>query len=349
MPHQSILAHLAPLLTNQLENVATDALAHLLMEYPVISDAFRESILLAGIALPEDLKLRTQATWQDAAIPDLVGLDSEDRYVLIVESKFWAYLTPNQPATYIKRLPSDIPAILLFIAPASRLPTLWSELLDRCNIHQAGDQLQVTDEIQFLTMRLNSLHILGLTSWESLLARLHQKAQQGKDTYAAGDIWQLQSLCARIDEEAFHPLSENEITSPSEKRIFQFRGLLDELVTRLIDTEIVTTTGYHASNGPNYYRRYMSIHGLPNSDWCVEFNTWYNQKYSQTNLWFSATVTPQSSSLFSGSNVHYYHFSKQFLIPLKIPLGVERDEALNRLCIQIVEIINRLASQGNES
>lgn len=65
--------------------------------------------------------------------PDLVGRDVEGRYLLIVESKFWAPLTLNQPATYIDRLPADKPALLLFIAPASRMRTLWLELLSRCN------------------------------------------------------------------------------------------------------------------------------------------------------------------------------------------------------------------------
>ena len=108
MQHQSILAHLASLLTNQIENVATDALAHLLLEYQVTSDAFRRGgVTQSGIAIPEQITLKTQTTWQDGAIPDLVGFDNEGRYVLIVESKFWAPLTPNQPTTYIERLPFE--------------------------------------------------------------------------------------------------------------------------------------------------------------------------------------------------------------------------------------------------
>lgn len=133
MPHESILAHLAPLLTNQIENVATDALAHILLQYHFLADAFQEYISSVTVDLPGNLTFTTQARWQDTEIPDLVGRDVEGRYLLIVESKFWAPLTLNQPATYIDRLPADKPALLLFIAPASRMRTLWLELLSRCN------------------------------------------------------------------------------------------------------------------------------------------------------------------------------------------------------------------------
>ena len=74
MPPESILAHLAPRLTTQLENVATDALAHLLLPYPPLADAFREHVSLAGVKLPENIEFKTQARWHDSAIPDLVGI-----------------------------------------------------------------------------------------------------------------------------------------------------------------------------------------------------------------------------------------------------------------------------------
>ena len=287
MQYQSILAHLAPLLTNQIENVATEALAHLLLQYKVVSDAFREYILQASIGLPEHLNLKTQASWQDAALPDMVGLDNEGRHILVVESKFWAPLTPNQPATYLERLSPDKPAILLFIAPASRLPTLWQELLDCCGPHGLYDQVQKGVTPQFLTLHINIRHVLALTSWESLLAMISQRAQQAEDVYASGDIWQLQSLCARIEAEAFQPLSEDEIISPTEKRISQFRDLIDELVTRLIDARIASVVGYRATPGPDSYKRYMSIHGLPNSDcaWNTIMRTGNNSLKQIYGLW----------------------------------------------------------------
>ena len=68
MPHMSILAHLAPLLTNQIENVATDALAHLLSQYDLVADAFIEHISSVGIALNNRL-YQDSVKWRDAQSP----------------------------------------------------------------------------------------------------------------------------------------------------------------------------------------------------------------------------------------------------------------------------------------
>ena len=280
MPHESILAHLAPLLTNQIENVATDALAHFLLQYLFLADAFHEYIASIIVDLPSNLTFTTQARWQDNAIPDLVGRDEQGRYLLIVESKFWAPLTSNQPATYIDRLPPDKPALLLFIAPASRIPTLWNELLSRCIALLPEEELKEEVKGEIRILHLNTKHLLTLISWEDLLGVLFEMAVQVNDRYAIADIWQLQSLCSRIDEEAFKPISDDEITSPTKMRIAQYRVLLDELIIRLVDSDMVSIKGYQATPGPDYYKRYVSIHDFHN--WCIEYNERHRRQHPET-------------------------------------------------------------------
>jgi hypothetical protein len=342
MPQESILAHLAPRLTNQIENVATDALCHLLMQYHFLSDAFRETISLAGIDLPDNLSLRTQASWQDAAIPDLVGLDEDGRHLLIVESKFWAYLTQNQPATYIERLPADKPAILLFIAPAPRLSTLWRELGDRCSSYQTSNARQEASKEGFYTLQLHARHILALTSWESLLDVFEARARQVGEKHAWADIWQLQSLCDRVTEDAFLPLAEHELTSPTQKRIRQIRDLMDELMPRLVASGIASLKGYKATPGPDYYRRYMSLHEIGN--WCVEYNETYRKLYPPAILFL--TAEPWRFSVpEEGLAPKSFMSGKLLLIPLDIPTGVEKEAVVNSLQEQITAVANKIVKR----
>jgi hypothetical protein len=49
-----------------------------------------------GTSLPDTLLFRTQAVGSDAAIPDLVGEDTENVQHLIVEAKFWAGLLTKE-------------------------------------------------------------------------------------------------------------------------------------------------------------------------------------------------------------------------------------------------------------
>ena len=337
MARESILARLAPLLTNQIENVATDALAHLLLQYPCVSDAFKEYISAVGIDLPDNLTIKTQVRAQDAAIPDLVGMDAEGHHLVIIESKFWASLTPNQPTTYIKRLPPDKQAMLLFVAPASRTEMLWQELLDKCNFPAIGSSSQQeTTTVQFLTQRLNNNHILALTSWESLLEVLHQKAEQERNQYATGDIWQLQSLCARIDGEKI---------TPTQMRIEEFRGLVDALVSRLVDSGIASIERYKATPGPGFYKRYMSIHGIPN--WCIEFNESLRKQHPPTNLWLTIYKKPALSDVLTELASVGFPKGKQFLIPLEIPES-ERAAVVNSLFLQVVDIAKKMITPERE-
>jgi hypothetical protein len=83
----------------------------------------------------------------------------------------------------------------------------------------------------------------------------------------------LQSLCDRIDAEEFQPLTENDITSPTKRRIFQLRGLIDDFANRLVDSGIISIKGYRATPGPDYYKRYIAFKDFPKNwgkDWCIE-------------------------------------------------------------------------------
>ncbi len=79
--------------------------------------------------LPGRLVWSKEVRGDDGARPDLIGADSLGAR-LIVEAKFDAPLTPAQlNRTYLDRLHVGRPGALMWIAPASRLPSLWPQLV----------------------------------------------------------------------------------------------------------------------------------------------------------------------------------------------------------------------------
>jgi hypothetical protein len=70
---------------------------------------------------------------EDETIPDLVGTDGEGDNVFVVENKFWAELTSNQPLGYLPLLPKSKSSALFFVCPEKRLATLHSELIRLIN------------------------------------------------------------------------------------------------------------------------------------------------------------------------------------------------------------------------
>jgi hypothetical protein len=100
----SLLGHVALGLTLQVENLATESLLYLLRRYRTAHEAFVDLVSTIGYVPPSDLEFSTQVHMQHGSIPDLVGATADERGVLLVESKFWAPLTPNQLTGYLRRL-----------------------------------------------------------------------------------------------------------------------------------------------------------------------------------------------------------------------------------------------------
>ena len=79
MNQYSLLARVAPGLTSQLENLATESLLYLLQQYEGTREAFVELASTVGYAGPRDLQFSTQVHMEYGSIPDLVGATTDRR------------------------------------------------------------------------------------------------------------------------------------------------------------------------------------------------------------------------------------------------------------------------------
>jgi hypothetical protein len=183
--------------SGQPENVATEALNYVLNGSVVAKRAFLGYVAQTKVELPDTLLFRAQAVGEDNAIPDLVGMDSESRQVFLVEAKFWAGLTSNQPVIYLKRLPSEAAGLLLFIAPARRFDTLWAELLRRCRNEGfvvGQPQNDIAGELK--AIGAGTRHTLALTSWRAVLAYMLRALETEGEHHVASATCSNFKVCA---------------------------------------------------------------------------------------------------------------------------------------------------------
>jgi hypothetical protein len=128
----SLLAYLTKNFAPHPENVATEALGHILAHSASARNGLTS--ILSGTGISENLSYRTQQAEGDAlARPDLTGRDDQGRNVVLIEAKFWAVLTDNQPNTYIAMLADDVPSTLCFLIPQERMTSLWPEVCSRAS------------------------------------------------------------------------------------------------------------------------------------------------------------------------------------------------------------------------
>lgn len=345
---ESVLAYLATRLSSHPENIATDALAYVLRVAPA-SKALLEVVNGCGLSLPASLAYSTQDFGDNGGIPDLVGRDGEDDEVLIVEAKFWAGLTDNQPRAYLDRLPKGKDAILLFIAPARRIAALRDELVALCKDRRPvlSDDYASADLAHF---RLNDHHLLAIVSWGMLLGRIIHELSAAGQSAVVSDAKQLLGLCKHMDEVAFLPLRREELASSYAVRHAQFCGLVNDLSQRLISNKIAASAGRTSGT----YGNHSQSISIGSYGCTVQLNLDYWSKWRPTPIWISvreivggkwnltARVRSALAPLLSTDPVGAFATDDGILVPLDLPLGADREAVLKSLYAQALEVAKRL-------
>lgn len=348
MKTDSLFGHLAIKFSSSPENLATESLLYILNQSLTAKQALIRYISKTGVNLDKDLLFQTQAKGSDQAIPDLVGINSQQQQVLIIEAKFWAGLTDNQPVTYLRRLPNNSECILMFLAPALRFQTLWAELIERCKRNNfIVAQTNLIDS-ELLSARINERQVLALGSWRSLLSVISQAANIAQDMPLASDVAQLEGLCNKMDTNAFVPLQSVELSSGNGMRISQYYQLIDDIVGELKKEKLATTGAgrnqLKSVGGKEGYGRYISLCGFAGYI-RVSFSFWATRR--ETPFWLQLTgrdwkFSPQLKEclqfLERANPPRLFQDDYWSTIPLYIPVGAERDKALDDVLSQIREI-----------
>ena len=124
---KSLLAHIASNFISEYENVANSSIAYLLNKYTSPREALKNILGIDEVPTHYITELSTKSNGR----PDVTGLDINGNKAVIIEGKFWANLTENQPNNYLKELTDT--GKLLFFAPDKRVNSLELEISSRLN------------------------------------------------------------------------------------------------------------------------------------------------------------------------------------------------------------------------
>ena len=282
----TLFAHIAPRLTNRIEDVAVEALGYILSNSPAARRALAETLKIGDIEFGPIDRVETWETGSEGEIPDLVCFDDKGEKQVLIEAKFWADLTKNQPNQYLKQLLEDRqdgPAALLFVAPKARLELLWPELSRLAKKEFEVNIISESGPVRSSTIDSDSLH-LQLTSWATLLERMGKAACSVDDTVAAADIRQLRGLTDRMDGDTFLPFGSEDLTSESAQQMLDVAQLVDDATNHAKKVGWVDTDGLSATSWETGYGRYIRIGGV--ATWFgLHFGVW--ARHSDTPLWLS--------------------------------------------------------------
>ena len=338
--NDSLLGFIAQRHTIGLEDVATDALFFILSRSTSARDALSDFLGDDRGPLPI-AKAEPWAADAHGAVPDLACRDEDDNLVALIESKFWAPLTHNQPVTYWQGLPVEKPALLLFLAPDYRVHqgSLWDELVDR--LRNAGHELGLADrsESRITAPAKDGQRRLMLTSWRLLLDTMAQRTKKDGDAQACFEIAELQGLAASA------------IVGDNPQRDDNLKQLIADAVKRVEQSDWANTDGLAVGRGLDFYGRNLSLAGA--SAWLgIDYKA--VKQMPDKPLWLQFYRNPAASVrleavrgiLGSLAEPRLEWPSEQVWVPIVLPAGADRDATLNTIVTQLEHIAKLIDPNG---
>jgi hypothetical protein len=251
----SLFGHLALKFGSQPENLATEALGYVLGKSPGARRGFVASFGQGASTFADDLRFETQHGTDDQGRPDLAGFDDAGGLRLLVEAKFWAGFTGHQPVDYLDQLP--VGGVLVVICPSARLTYVWRELLTRLRV--AKREYQERSAPGDVDLALVGGKYLVLQSWRRALNAIRLELSGKPDLMA--DVAQLDGLCARMDSEAFIPLTSEELTSNVYRRVHEFGAIVNDLAATAAAEGIMSKKGLRTTAALGWYGTYARLRG----------------------------------------------------------------------------------------
>lgn len=241
--------------TSHLEDAATDALYFILSRSETALATLADFLGDGQAPLPI-AGVRSQRVLELGAMPDLTCIDAGGNVVALIESKFWAPLTKNQPVAYWKALPADQPSALLFLTPDDRInqdspDSLWNEL--RRRLGRAGHELgasQVEHNLRTATGK-DGQRRLVLASWSLLLSCVAEQLSAAGEQEALFEIDELKGLAATA------------IAGDNLQQDENFKVLVAKIVKRVEQSGWADTRGLAVGGGDNAHWRYLRLAGAP--------------------------------------------------------------------------------------
>ena len=341
----TLLARLAPWID---ETVATRALAHILNQSAASRRALDGFLRDGGVSLEPITQVETEVYGPGGIRVDMVcNSVGNAKPPVLVELKFLAGLTANQPTNYLRWLLSDgNESALLFIAPESRVEPLWPQLTRR--VEEMGQQLSgVGAGARCVRVGDTRCHLM-LVSWETLLEGMAVRTRaDGEEPIIEENIRQLSGL-ARCKSEAVAQVfaaSYLELGPDIEdRRERDLRVIIDGAIENGVREGWASREGLSTSRfSPRHpHGRYFKLTetSLKREVWLgVDNNRW---KGSNTPLW--VWFNPGDLEVWSKIRDHLPEESDSGWVPVRLKRDVEMNDVVDDVTSQLKDMSDIIRS-----
>ena len=348
-PTNSLFGHLAARFSSHPENLATEALLYILKKSNSGNTLFTKFLSEFEDAIPTVVSFSSQVSSEGKTIPDMVGTDNTGSQVVIIENKFWAELTPNQPLGYLPLLPENGASALIFVCPQERIYVLNAELgrlVEKSGQYPQYENLQKLDDIIY--NQVSDQKYLMVVSWRRVLADLENLIDPVSERPLLEDLHQLNGLCEEMDQQGFAPLREHEIGNLEiPKRVLNYLDLNDAIYEELKIQEIATGEGLQKASTGKWSGRYMNLRkrGEYIGRLALDYEAW--RTFGRSPIWLSFVDDKwgrgrEVSELLGKSNIDIFELEDSFGFPVYLLPNTDRRQIVEDAARQIGKIVKIL-------
>lgn len=316
---ESLLSHITSNFITQYENVANSGMSYLLSKYSSARKVLQHILEIDPIPNNYITELSTNLNGR----PDITGVDETGNKMVIIEGKFWANLTDNQPVNYLKELSKN--GKLLFLAPDKRLHSLSLEI---------GKKLRAKDPR------------IELCSWVHFLNLIEIENNKNPDYQLASDLMQLKELCIKMDEEGMPPLSSSDLDPMNARLPYQFVNIIDECNQSLRVCKDFDFTGLKSTSTKYGYGFYFKGYDF-------SCNLYYSSKEwlikdAHTPIWLSIQdenwkKNDQYYYFLNSENAYNETYSVLYAIVLK--KGMDKHDIVKHITNEVKHVLADLRSK----
>ena len=340
----SLLAHLYSRIKGSQEDVATVSLQYIISSSPQLNKAFNRLMSSSlGIDIEDDTTYSCQSVGESGERPDMSGVNSEGKEIILCEMKFYAGLTSNQPNTYLDRLIKENGKALVFVCPEKRRVSLWNKLKGLCK--EADRKMWDEEDYRVIVDGVT----MAIVSWKEIIDTLRKKAASDSVESLKADIEQLYGFCEMMDSTAFIPFSPEDMGPDVARKEERYYQVIDRVVDCLEANPKYETSfkGLRASPNRSGYNR-----GINLNDYIVILmynrTAWMNKSSAETPFWYYVVDNKwEQSELIMKKVKSIPEYEREYIdnrvsIALYAPLYAHIDEIAADMMRQITHFIDTI-------
>jgi hypothetical protein len=321
------------------EDVASDVVTYLINEFPV-QDAIRAFLTTIGFQNSPASFFAIPRKSGEYGVPDIRLRESGGEVEIILENKFWARLTPNQPCGYLREIDVEL---VLFVVPKSRVRRIWKKVCSCCELDEMCGP--ITDIVGYPLHPLGRVRekYVAVISWDNLIDVFKHDTENTPDIQVF--VEQLSKLCEVEETMEIRNISADHVGERAKfiaEDVYKFMRLVKPIVEAAQEKGFFSAAEKQdkSARGDARGNFFIGIWGVLGAwDAWVGFDARVWAKHGETPIWIECgsrwNIRDLKKLLPDPGALSWFEDEDQIVVPIRLEPDADQETIIDSAVEQI--------------